>query len=204
MSARSALLYPAVFLAVVLFVRGLASQGAAQPSPLTLLAKEGRRVIPVSLVNDQEFAALDDLAATFQLAVREESLAITVTYKGKTIILTPDQALASVSGRLVALPAPPARAGRRWLVPVEFISRALAPIYDTRLELRKPSHLVIVGDLRVPRVTLRYEPVGVAARLTVDTTPRATSAVTQDNARLTIKYDADALDVDAPPLQLLP
>ena len=189
---------------MVLFARSLASQGAAQPSPLTLLAKEGRRAIPVSLVNDQEFAALDDLATTFQLAVREESLAITVTYKGKTIILTPDQALASVSGRLVALPAPPARAGRRWLVPVEFISRALAPIYDTRLELRKPSHLVIAGDLRVPRVTLRYEPVGVAARLTVDATPRATSAVAQDNARLTIKFDADALDVATPPLQLLP
>ena len=29
-----------------LFARGLASQGVAQPSPLTLLAKEGRRVIP--------------------------------------------------------------------------------------------------------------------------------------------------------------
>ena len=189
---------------MVLFARGLASQGAAPPSPLTLLAKEGRSLIPVSLVNDQEFAALDDLATTFQLAVREESLAIMVTYKGKTIILTPDRALASVSGRLVALPAPPARAGRRWLVPVEFISRALAPIYDTRLELRKPSHLVIAGDLRVPRVTLRYEPVGVAARLTVDATPRATSAVAQDNARLTIKFDADALDVATPPLQLLP
>ena len=191
-------------LGVVLFARGLASQGAAQPSPLTLLAKEGRRVIPVSLVNDEEFVALDDLAATFQLTVREESLAITVSYKGKTIVLTSDQALASVSGRLILLPAPPARAGRRWLVPVEFISRALAPIYDTRLELRKPSHLVIAGELRVPRVTLRYEPLGVAARLTVDATPRANSAVSQDNGRLTIKFDADALDLATPPLPRLP
>ena len=201
---RPALRCAAVSLGMVLFARGLASQGAAQPSPLTLLAKEGRRAIPVSLVNDQEFAALDDLATTFQLAVREESLAITVTYKGKTIILTPDQALASVAGRLVALPAAPVRAGRRWLVPVEFISRALAPIYDTRLELRKPSHLVIAGDLRVPRVILRYESIGVAARLTVDATPRVNSTVSQDDARLIIKFDADAIDVATPPLQPLP
>ena len=203
-SIRPALLCAAVSLGVVLLARALASQGTAQPSPLTLLAKEGRRTIPVSLVNDQEFAALDDLAATFQLAVREESLAITVTYKGKTIILTPDQALASVAGRLISLPASPTRVGRRWLVPVEFISRALAPIYDTRLELRKPSHLILAGDVRVPRVILRYESIGVAARLTVDATPRATSTVSQDNARLTIKFDADALDVATPPLQLLP
>ena len=95
----------AVLLGVILFARGLASQGAAQPSPLTLLAKEGRRIIPVSLVNDQEFVALDDLAAIFQLTVREESLALTVSYKGKTIILTPDQALASVAVLVVVVNA---------------------------------------------------------------------------------------------------
>ena len=65
-----------------------------------------------------------------------------------------------MSGRLVSLPAPPARSGRRWLVPVEFISRALAPIYDTRLDLRKPSRLLIIGDLRVPRIAVRYDPLG--------------------------------------------
>src|SRR5207245_1219836 len=81
--------------------------------------------------------------------------AITVSYKGKTIVLTPDQALASVSGRLVSLPAPPTRNGRRWLVPVEFISRALGLIYDARLDLRKPSRLLVIGDLRVPRLTAR-------------------------------------------------
>ena len=118
--------------------------------------------------------ALDDLAATFQLTVREESLgAITVSYKGKTIVLTPDQPLASVSGRLVSLPAPPARSGSRWLVPVEFISRALALIYDTRLDLRKPSRLLVIGDLRVPRITVRYDPLGASGRLTIDATPRA-------------------------------
>ena len=62
------------------------------------------------------------LAAVFQLAVREEGLgALTVSYKGKTIVLTPDQALASVAGRLVSLPVPPVRSGGRWLVPVDFI-----------------------------------------------------------------------------------
>ena len=156
------------------------------------------------MVADQEFIGLDDLAAAFQLVTHEESGAITVSYKGKTIILTPDQTLASVAGRLISLPAAPTRNGRRWVVPVEFISRALAPVYDTRLELRKPAHLVIVGELRVPRLALRYEPVGAAARLTIDATPRALATVSQDGDRLTVKFDADALDLPTPLTPPLP
>ena len=172
------------------------------PAPtLTVLAKEGRRTLPLTVANEQELLYLDDLASAFQLVVREESLgALTVAYKGRTILLTPDQPLVSIAGRLVSLPAPATRAGRRWLVPVEFVSRALALIYDSRLELRKPSRLLIVGDLRVPRVTIRME-TGDPARLIVDATPRTTSTVSQVNSSLDITFDADALDVAMPPLQ---
>jgi N-acetylmuramoyl-L-alanine amidase len=179
-------------------VAALSSQTAPSPS-LTLLARDGRRALPITLLADQEFVALDDLAAGFQLAIHEESLgAITVTYKGKTIVLTPEQALASVTGRLVSLPAPPTRNGRRWLVPVEFISRALTLVYDVRLDLRKPSRLLVVGDLRVPRILVRYDPLGTAGRLTIDATPRANSTITQDGERILVKFEADALDAPAP------
>jgi N-acetylmuramoyl-L-alanine amidase len=174
----------------------LSSQTAA--TTLTVLARDGRRSVPLVIAGDQELVALDDLAAAFQLAVQESLGAITVSYKGRTIVLTPDQTLASVSGRLISLPAPPTRSGRRWLVPVEFISRALAPIYDSRLDLRKPSRLLVVGDLRVPRIVVRYDALGGSGRLTIDATPRATSAVTQENDRLVVKFEADALDTSAP------
>jgi len=186
---------------------GAIVQGRQTQNPgtaLTVLGREGRRSLALSLINDQEFVALDDLAAVFQLSVQESLGAITVSYKGKTIILTPDQTLASVAGRLISLPAAPARTGRRWIVPAEFISRALAPIYDVRLELRKPSHLLIVGDLRVPRVTVRYEPVGTGGRLTIDANPRAASTVSQDNERVVVRFDADALDLPSPVIAGLP
>jgi N-acetylmuramoyl-L-alanine amidase len=186
--------------ASLLALAAVLSSQAAPPPSLTLLSKEGRRPLPIALVADQEFVALDDLAAPLQLTIREEALgAITVSYKGKTIVLTPDQALASVAGRLISLPAPPSRSGRRWLVPVEFISRALALVYDGRLDLRKPSHLLIVGDVRVPRITVRYDPLGASGRLTIDATPNASSTVAQDADHLTIKFDADALDAPALP-----
>ena len=188
----------AATLAFLMALAAALSSQTAAPA-LTLLSKEGRRTLPLAMVADQEFVGLDDLASAFQLAVREDALgAITVSYKGKTIVLTPDQALASVAGRLVSLPAPPSRSGRRWLVPVEFVSRALGPIYDVRLDLRKPSRLLLVGDVRVPRLTLRYDTQANAGRLTIDATPGAPSTVSQDGARLTIKFDADALDVTNP------
>ena len=174
----------------------LSSQPPSSPA-LTLFSKDGRRTLPLTLTNDQELVALDDLASTFQLQVQDSLGAITVSYKGRTIVLTPDQSLASVSGRLISLPAPPTRAGRRWLVPVEFISRALTPIYDTRLDLRKSSHLLVIGDLRVPRITARYDALGASARLTIDATPRTDSTVSQDNQRILIKFDADGLDLAA-------
>ena len=109
---------------------GLLSQPAPAPTPsLTLLSKEGRRPLPIVMVGDQEFVGLDDLAAAFQLAVHEESFgALTVSYKGKTIVLTPDQTLASVSGRLISLPAPPASRGARGREPRALINPARAPI----------------------------------------------------------------------------
>ena len=188
----------------VIVLLGLAAALSSQPAPapsLTMLTKEGRRSMAIALVGDQEFVALDDLATTFGLTVQESLGAITVSYKGRTIVLTPEQSLASVSGRLISLPAPPSRSGRRWLVPVEFISRALGPVYDARLELRKPSGLLLVGDVRVPRIAVRYDALTASsARLTVDATPAANSTVTQDNQRLTIKFEVDALDLPNPPL----
>jgi N-acetylmuramoyl-L-alanine amidase len=189
-------------IAAGLLASGAPAGGQNPASPaLTILSKEGRRSLPLNIVNDQELVFLDDLAMTFQLTVREESLGIlTVAYKGRTILLTPDQPLVSIAGRLVSLPVSPTRAGRRVLVPVEFINRALALIYDSRLDLRKQSRLLITGDLRVPRVTVRFE-AGEPARLTVDATPRAGATVTQENASLAIKFDADLLEFVLPAIQ---
>jgi len=115
-------------------------------------------------------------------------------------VLTPDQALASVAGRLISLPAAPARVGTRWLVPLEFIGRALAPIYDVRLDLRSASHLLVMGDLRIPQVVIRYEVLGNAGRMTLDSTPQTPTGVVQEGNRIVIRYEADALDAVAPAL----
>jgi N-acetylmuramoyl-L-alanine amidase len=178
---------------------GRAAQAARGAAPYTLLTAAGRHTLAVTDVRGRDMFALDDLAPLFQLAVQEDTLgAITVSYKGKTIVLTPDQTLASVNGRLVSLPAAPTRVGRRWFVPVEFVGRALALVYDTRLELRPDSRLIIVGNLRVPRVIVNAQPEGAGARVVIDVRPRTPETVTRAGAELLVRFEADALDPQLP------
>ena len=187
-----------LLLAVVLLVQ---AQGTPPPSPLTLIARDGRRPAPTVIVSGQELIALDDVATLFQVTVAEDAPtgSVTVTYRGRTIVLSSTQPIASVNGRVVTLPAPVTRSGRRLMVPVEFLSRALAPVYDRRIDLRRPSRLLLVGDVNVPRVAARVDAVGPPTRVTVEITPAAATTATVDVGRVVVRIDADALDFTALP-----
>jgi N-acetylmuramoyl-L-alanine amidase len=175
------------------------AQGTPPAAPLTLVSKEGRRPVPTVVLGGQELVALDTVASLFQVAVREEAGGITVTYRGRTIVASTDQPMASVAGRVVALPAPPVRSGRTWLVPLDFLPRALGPIYDQRIELRRTARLLLVGDLRVPRVTARIDAPGPPTRATIEVTPASPVSVTVEGGRILTRIEADALDLALPP-----
>jgi N-acetylmuramoyl-L-alanine amidase len=83
-------------------------------------------------------------------------------------------------------------------VPVDFLQRAVGPILEQRIEVRRPARLVIVGDLRVPRVTVRVEttPAGVATSF--DISPATPTKVSSENGRLIVNFEADALELQAP------
>ncbi len=190
------------FLAVlVLLLASLPqAQGTAPATPLTLLSSEGRRPVPTIVLNGQELIALDEVAARFQVTVREDSLAggFTITFNGRTIVISNDQPMAFVSGRMVALPSPARRLGDRWFVPLELLPRALAPIYEVPIDLRRASRLLVVGDLRVPRVTGRIDSEGPPTRATIEISPAAPVTVTTEAGRVLVRIDADALDVGLP------
>lgn len=169
-------------------------------TPLTLVSREGRRPIASSLVNGREVVSLDEVAALFPVAIKEDAAAggVILTYRGRSIVFSANQSIASVDGRVVSLPSPVQRVDDRWLVPVEFLQIALGPIYDQRIQVRRASRLVIVGTVRVPRVEARIA-AGPPTRVTADITPAATVSATQDGPRVLIRIDADALDLSLPP-----
>jgi N-acetylmuramoyl-L-alanine amidase len=172
------------------------AQGIA-PAPLTLLSAQGRRPFPTTIVNRQEMVSIDDLASLLQVVAREDTAAggITLSYKGRTVTVSQDQAVASTGGRLVPLPSPAVRVGRRWFVPLDVLPRALSLIYDVRIELRQPSRLVIVGNMRVPRVTVRLDSAGPPTRLSIEASPPTLITPTVETGRVVLRLDADALDL---------
>lgn len=178
-----------------------AAQAPQTAAPYTVITREGRRPLPARQMNGQEMFAVDDLSRIFGFTVAEDPLAggLTVTARGGTIVISPGQDIVSVAGRLVSLPAAPARDGRAWFVPVDFVARALAPVAGIPIELRKPSRLILAGDIRLPRVAARVEPAGAVARVTIDVAPATPHTVVQDSTRLLVRFEAEALDATLSP-----
>jgi N-acetylmuramoyl-L-alanine amidase len=187
--------------ATVLLALPLLPQAQDNAPPYTLLSRDGRRPIQVVSTGGRELVSLDDIAALFQVTVRTDSLAggVTMTYRGKTIIASADRPMASVDGRVVALPSPLVQSGKRWFAPVEFLPRALGPIYDQRITLRPAARLVIVGELRVPRLSARIDSAGPPTRAVMIVSPAGRVVTTTDNNRVLIRVDADALETAFPP-----
>ena len=197
-SRRFSLIVAALLLAVL--QAASAAQPPASAAPYTVLSREGRRPLAARMMAGQEMFALDDLARLFNVVVREDAAAggLTVTAGTQTIALSAGQSLASVNGRLISLPTAPIREGRTWYVPVDFVPRALGPALGSRVELRKPSRLILVGDIRAPRVVGRIEPLGSVARVTLDVAPATPHTIAQDGTRLIVRFDADTLDAALP------
>ena len=183
-----------VLSAVVAFHTPLSGQSPS--APLTIISSDGRRTLDTLDVRGRQLVPLDALAVLFRLDVREDGGGtLTIGSGDQSVIVTANQQLVSVAGRLVSLTSPPRRVDGRWLVPVDFIDRALASIASERLEVRARSGLVLIGDVSVPRVSARYRPRTRAGRLSLEITPGTNHTVLEQPGRLQIRFDADAVDV---------
>ncbi len=181
-------------------VAGMSFLASAQAPAITVISREGRKPLPVTSINNQDYIAVDDINSAFATTSREDRLAggLTITAGGRSIVVTENQNVVSVAGRLVTLPAPPLRRDSRWFVPADFLPRALSPALAVRLDLRRSARLLVVGDLRVPRVVSRVDAGAANVSVTFEITPNTDSRVTAQQGRLVVQFDADALDLSIP------
>jgi N-acetylmuramoyl-L-alanine amidase len=187
-------------LAVAVALLAAAISLPAQTPSLTVIAREGRKPLPITTINNQDYIAVDDINAAFATTSREDRLAggLTITARGRSIVLTENQTVVSVAGRLVTLPAPPLRRDGRWFVPADFLPRALSSALDVRLDLRRGPRLLIVGDLRVPRVVARVDAGANNVTVAFDITPNTEARVNAQPGRLLVQFDADVIDLSIP------
>jgi N-acetylmuramoyl-L-alanine amidase len=201
LKSRTALL-PVLLVAAVGGAAILEGQPAptARP-PLVVLSKSGRQALAVSLLNGAEMVSLADVAALLRLSVREDAAAggLIIAQGPRTVLLSTTQGLASAGGKVLSLSAPPAKSGPAWFVPLDVVGRALPLVAETRIDLRRASRLLVLGDMAVPRVSARYESEAGRSRVILDIAPRTEHSVSQLTGRLVVSFKADALDADIPP-----
>jgi N-acetylmuramoyl-L-alanine amidase len=182
---------------VMLALTARPSMQAPAAATYTLLMTDGRHPLPVRSIGGTEMVSLEQLASRFDLTLAEDTLVggLTITSRGQRIVLIPGQSFASVNGRVVSLAAQVQRDRDAWLVPLDFLSRALGPALGVRMDVRRDSRLIVVGDVRVPKISGRFEPQGPAnGRLVIDVEPPTAHRVTREGRRLVVRFEAAALD----------
>ncbi len=179
---------------------------APGPAPLTLLSPQGRRPLTVVSLNNTEYLVLDELSAGLGLTVRDDRVtgATTVSLRTRSAVLTPDRTVVSVQGRLVSLAAPPLRQDGRLLVTPEFVTRVLGVVADQRVEYRRGGRLLVLGDLRVPRVVTRAEFGPNAAQVIFEISPPTEATVAAASGQITVTFAADAVDAAVPAVAAAP
>lgn len=170
---------------------------ASQGTPYTVYTSEGRRSLPVRASGDTVLVPLDRVAELFGLTVTEDPLVegVTIATRDQRITLIPNQSFVSVGGRIDSLSAPVERDRGGYLVPIDFLSRAVGRALGQRVEIRRDSRVIVVGSVRVPRVTVRFQRVGPRARIDLDIEPATPHQVTREGDRLIVQFDAAALDL---------
>ncbi|HUF47966.1 MAG TPA: N-acetylmuramoyl-L-alanine amidase [Vicinamibacterales bacterium] len=177
---------------------GLVARPATQgPAPYTVFTSEGRGSLPVRLSGTTELVALERVAELFGLTVTEDPLVegLTIVARDQRITLIPNQSFVSVGGRIDSLSAPVLRDRTGYFVPLDFLPRAVGRALGQRVEVRRDSRLIIVGTVRVPQITVRFERIGTRGRLDIGIEPGTPHQVTREDNRLLLQFDAAALDL---------
>lgn len=195
-----------MFVGLVIAVAGFAWAGAAaqEPLPYQVIASDGTRTLPIARrTGTTDFVALEVLPRFFDVTMREDPRGDGIVLAAGTqrVVLTSGQATVSAAGRLVSLSAPVTRDGSTWLVPIDFL-RVLEPLLNRRIDIRRAARLIVLDAASVPRLTPRFERTPAGGRLTIAVEPPVEARVSRAGNLLTLRFQADALDVapiaDAP------
>ena len=167
-----------------------------QSTNYTIYYPDGRRTIPVRSSGATETVALEQLAPVFGLTFTEDRLAggLVIGTRGQRIIAVPGQSFIQVAGKVVGLDGPIQRERNSWVAPIDILAKGLGPAVGDAVVMRKASRLILVGNVKVPQVGGRVEKTATGARIVLTVQPMVPHRVTRDGNKLTVRFEATALD----------
>jgi hypothetical protein len=173
------------FIAVVMLLLQLGARGQTQS--YTMYLADSRRTVLVRTGSTPEMVALDQLVGTFGLTLTEDRSVngLIISTRGDRILASPGQPVVRAAGRAVTLDGPVQRDRNAWLVPIDFLTKALGPSIGQPIVIRKSSKLILVGGVRVPEVGGHVERTASGARLVITMQPPTPYRVARDGNHLT-------------------
>jgi N-acetylmuramoyl-L-alanine amidase len=168
-----------------------------QSTTYTIYYPDGRRTITVRSSGSTDVVALDQLAPVFGLTFTEDRVAggLVIGTRGQRIIAVPGQSFIQVGGKVVGLDGQLQSERNTWTAPIDILSKALGPAIGEPVVFRKASRLILVGNVRVPQVGGKVEKTAAGARIVLNVQPMAPHKVTRDGNKLTVRFEATALDM---------
>jgi N-acetylmuramoyl-L-alanine amidase len=173
---------------------------AASSDPVILLVdRQPRRDLVPVVRGEAELIALGELLQGLPVSLTPDARqgAITLGAEGHKVTLYDHKSLASVDGDLRLLSSNVLLESGRWLVPVDSVPRFLGPLLKERAEWRAPQRTLLVGNVSVPRLTVRTAVSGNSVRVAIESSEKVPFRVAQEQGRITVAIPRDVVDVTA-------
>jgi N-acetylmuramoyl-L-alanine amidase len=122
-------------------------------------------------------------------------ISVKLAYEGREVILYHGKSLVSVGGDLRLLSSPALFEGGRWLVPVDTLPRVLGPLLATRVDWRAASRLLVIGEVKAPKIEVKTFVSGDTVRVVLEASEAVPFKVLQEEGRVTVSIPRDLLSV---------
>jgi N-acetylmuramoyl-L-alanine amidase len=174
---------------------------AASSDPVVVIVDQQRREITPVVRGEAELVPLAELLRGLPVTLTPDPRGggITLAAEGHKVALYDRKSLASIDGDLRLLSSNVLLENGRWLVPVDSAPRFLAPLLGKRAEWRAPQRTLLIGNVPVPRVTVRTAVSGNVVRVALEASEKVPFRVAQEQGRVTIAIPRDVIDVTLQP-----
>jgi N-acetylmuramoyl-L-alanine amidase len=156
----------------------VSAQGASQPETIVVLTDSGQRreVLPIAR-GGSVLVPLDHVVSGLGVGLTIDGSrgTATLSFQGREVRVFHNKSLASV--------------------PVDAVPRLLIPLFGVPVEWRPGSRALLLGSVRIPRISLASSVTGGAVRLTLEASSDVVFRVSKQEGQINIAIAADAVDV---------
>jgi N-acetylmuramoyl-L-alanine amidase len=180
-----------------LLVLGAAGGPVSAAESVVILFDTHRREVAAVTRGPIEMLPIDAVVAGMGVSTHSDVPAgsVTLAYQGRELVLYHNKSLASVAGDLRLLSGPSILADGRWLVPIDGMPLLLRYLFGKPVEWRAPSRVLLIGDVRIPRVQVSSFVSGDSVRIVLESTEKVPFRVSQGEGRVAVTIERDLVEV---------